>query len=164
MFRKDEPEAPRTSPKSPTPAPRANTKPSNSGVPSRIGSGLVFKGEVNGDEDLLIEGRLEGQVRLETRHVTIGKSGRVQGDVHAKAITVVGEVHGNLFSDSEVLVESEALIEGNLHSPRVNLKDGCRFQGSIDMSSGKKSGDSVDKPGKKEPAATLDKDGKRIAG
>lgn len=162
MFRKDEPEAPRSPTTAATPPGRPNPK--SGGAPSRIGSGLVFKGEVKGDEDLLIEGRLEGQVRLESRHVTVGKSGRVQGDVHAKAITVVGEVYGNLFSDSEVLVESEALIEGNLHSPRVNLKDGCRFQGSIDMSGGKGASKAEDKDTKKEVAPTLDKDGKRIAG
>jgi cytoskeletal protein CcmA (bactofilin family) len=135
MFRKDETANSGSVPSATTPPTTARKTPS-SGSPSRIGSGLLFKGEIKGEEDLLIEGRLEGQVHLETRSVTVGKGGQVTGDVYAKAITVIGEVHGNLYSDSEVLVESDATIEGNLHSPRVNLKDGCRFQGSIDMSSG----------------------------
>ncbi len=114
-----------------TPAVRTTASPT---ATARLGPSLRFKGEVHGDEDLLIEGKLEGEVRLSGQRVTIAPQARIEGDVHAETIDVRGEVKGNLFGKSEVIVEPEAKVDGNLTSPRVNLQEGCRFQGSIDMS------------------------------
>jgi cytoskeletal protein CcmA (bactofilin family) len=99
-----------------------------------IGSTILIKGELSGDEDLLIEGRVEGKIELAKHNVTIGKNGRVKADVCGKVITVEGEVHGNLFGEDQLVLRQSSTVRGNMVAPRVILEDGADFKGSIDMS------------------------------
>jgi cytoskeletal protein CcmA (bactofilin family) len=98
-----------------------------------IGSTISIKGDLTGEEDLLIEGRMEGKIELRHHRVTIGKSGKITGDIYGKVITVEGAVEGNLYGEEQLIVRQSATIRGNIVSPRVVLEDGCNFSGSIDM-------------------------------
>ena len=98
-----------------------------------IGPSLFFKGEIAGEEDLTIQGRVEGKVELRKNNVTVGKSGKVKADIYGKVIDVEGDVQGNLFGDEKVVVRQSGRVRGNMTAPRVNLEDGARFKGSIDM-------------------------------
>jgi len=100
-----------------------------------IGSTISIKGDLSGEEDLSVEGRLEGKIELRHHSVTIGKSARITGDIHGKAITVEGIVEGNLYGEEQLIVRQSATVHGNLVSPRAVLEDGCDFRGNIDMSS-----------------------------
>jgi len=99
-----------------------------------IGSTLLIKGDLSGDEDLLIEGRVEGKIELTKHAVTIGKNGRVEADVYGNVITIEGEVHGNLFGEDRLVLRQSCTVRGNIVAPRVILEDGADFKGSIDMS------------------------------
>ena len=99
-----------------------------------IGSTILIKGELSGDEDLLIEGRVEGKIELSKHNVTIGKNGRVKADVYGGVITIEGEVHGNLFGEDQLVLRQSSIVRGNIVAPRVILEDGADFKGSIDMS------------------------------
>jgi cytoskeletal protein CcmA (bactofilin family) len=99
-----------------------------------IGSTITVKGDLSGEEDLLIEGRVEGKIDFRRHSITIGKNGRIKADVYGKAITVEGEVEGNLFGEEQLILRQSSTVRGNITAPRVSLEDGANFKGSIDMS------------------------------
>ena len=98
-----------------------------------IGPSITITGDVTGDEDLTILGRVEGKIDLPKHSVTIGQGGRVKADIHAKAVSVAGEVHGNLVASEQIVIRKTATMLGNLTAPRVGLEDGCCFRGSVEM-------------------------------
>jgi len=98
-----------------------------------IGASISILGDLKGEEDLTILGRVEGKIDLPQHSVVIGRSGRVTADIHAKLVSVEGEVRGNLFAGEQILIRRTATMLGNLTAPRVSLEDGCRFKGSVDM-------------------------------
>jgi cytoskeletal protein CcmA (bactofilin family) len=100
-----------------------------------IGPSVTIRGEVSGQENLRIHGRIEGKVTLGGQDVTVGKSGKVQADIHAKSIRIEGEVVGDLYGEQEIIIEASGQVTGNLVAPRVILENGSRFKGSIDMES-----------------------------
>jgi len=103
-----------------------------------IGPTITVKGDLSGEEDLLIEGRVEGKINLPRQSVTVGKSGRIKADVFGKVITVEGEVEGNLYGEEQLVLRQSSTVRGNITAPRVSLEDGANFKGSIDMSSKEK--------------------------
>lgn len=98
-----------------------------------IGPTIRIQGEVKGQEELLVQGRIEGRIEVNGQGVTVGKSGKIRADIHARSIRVEGEVRGNLFGEQEVIIEASGDVEGNLIAPSVRLENGSRFKGSIDM-------------------------------
>lgn len=123
------PAAPTTSA---SPAPAAG-EPPRRGERATIGPSIFIKGDLTGDEDLVIEGRVEGKVDLKQNNVTIGRDGRVKADVYGRVVIVEGEVDGNVFAQEQALLRQAGAIRGNISAPRVVLEDGSRFKGSIDM-------------------------------
>ncbi|UCF39131.1 MAG: polymer-forming cytoskeletal protein [Acidobacteriota bacterium] len=117
-----------------------------------IGSSLLVKGDVTGEEDLTIQGQVEGKVILKKNGVTIGKNGRVKADVYGKTISVEGSVQGNLHAEERIIVRQTGNVRGNLHAPRVTLEDGAQFKGSIDME-----GKEREKPETVQPTITTPK-------
>ncbi|HEY9051953.1 MAG TPA: polymer-forming cytoskeletal protein [Gammaproteobacteria bacterium] len=114
-----------------------NTPPINSvkspGSPMAIGATIHIKGDVTGDEDLIIHGHVEGQINLKEHNVIIGPKGSVQANIHAKQIVVEGELKGDLNGEEKVIIRKTGNVLGNVVSPRVTLEDGCMFKGSIEM-------------------------------
>ena len=100
-----------------------------------IGPTLRIQGEISGQEDLLVQGRIDGRIVVEGKTVTIGKSGKVRADIHASSIRVEGRVRGDLIGVQEGVIEASGDVEGNLKAPSVRLENGSRFKGSIDMES-----------------------------
>jgi cytoskeletal protein CcmA (bactofilin family) len=98
-----------------------------------IGKSVHVKGELSGREDLAIEGKVDGKITLEGYNVTIGQTGRVAAEIHAKSIVVGGQVKGNISGDERVEVAATGTVVGDIRAPRVVLVDGARFTGSIDM-------------------------------
>ena len=132
MWKKDEPgstEPTRSEPISPAPSrPRAE----KTTAAATIGPSITIQGDIHGDEDLLIEGKVSGSIQLRQNNVTIGPNGRVEADIHGKRICVDGQVKGDLIGE-EVVIRQAGKVEGNATAPRVTLENGCNFRGSIDM-------------------------------
>jgi cytoskeletal protein CcmA (bactofilin family) len=111
---------------------RAESEPRPSKGASVLGPTLTFKGgELSSDEDLIIEGTVEGRIAHQNHHLTIGKSGRVKADVKARLITVYGTIEGNLQGDEGVHIMASARVIGNVSAPRISLETGARFEGSM---------------------------------
>jgi cytoskeletal protein CcmA (bactofilin family) len=98
-----------------------------------IGASISIKGDLMGEEDLVIQGRVEGKVDLKQNTVTVGKNGRVKADIYGKLVTIEGEVEGNLFGQDQIIVRGTGNVRGNVSAPRISIEDGARFKGSIDM-------------------------------
>ena len=97
-----------------------------------IGRGITIRGSLTGQEPLVVEGRIEGNVGLRN-HLTVEATGVVVADVEADNLTVLGEVHGNVQAGDAVSVAASAKVVGNIRAPRVIIEDGARFKGGIEM-------------------------------
>jgi len=155
---------PGTHPAEPAPAPRpaapppssaphsAPEPPRRSGDRATIGPSIFIKGDLTGDEDLVIEGRVEGKVDLKQNNVTVGRNGKVKADVFGRVVTVEGEVDGNVFAQEQAMLRQSGAIRGNITAPRVVLEDGSRFKGTIDMEPKGQSGSQSGSQGHHSPA------------
>jgi cytoskeletal protein CcmA (bactofilin family) len=100
-----------------------------------IGQSIVFKGELTGDEDLEIEGQVDGVVQLVNHQLTIGAGGRLKAEVNAKSIIVIGQVTGNLTATERIEIQATGVVTGDIKAPRLNVQEGAVLNGNIDMSS-----------------------------
>jgi len=100
-----------------------------------IGQSIVFKGELTGDEDLEIEGQVDGIVQLANHQLTIGAGGRLKAEVNAKSIIVIGQVTGNLTATERIEIQATGVVTGDIKAPRLNVQEGAVLNGNIDMSS-----------------------------
>lgn len=98
-----------------------------------IGKSVVIKGELNGSEDLTIEGHVEGTIQLRDHVLTIGPNGRIKAQVFAKSVIVLGEVTGNVTASDKVDIRDGGSVDGDIISPRVAIAEGAHFRGSVDM-------------------------------
>jgi cytoskeletal protein CcmA (bactofilin family) len=98
-----------------------------------IGQSVQIKGELTGNEDLTIEGMVDGKILVKDHGLTIGANGRITAEVHAKTVVVVGQVIGNITADDKVEIAPSGSVQGDIRAPRVAISDGARFKGSIDM-------------------------------
>jgi cytoskeletal protein CcmA (bactofilin family) len=98
-----------------------------------IGKSVVVKGELEGSEDLTIEGQVEGKIELRDHTLTIGPGGRIKAQVFAKSVVVCGELVGNINASESVEIRESGSVDGDIVSPRVAIADGAHFRGSIDM-------------------------------
>ena len=142
MWKKTDAETPPSSPHlavsmpehNPVPRPR-DTAPSPRGrEPATIGPSIWIRGDLSGEEDIIVQGRVEGTISLQQNNVTVGKEGRIKANIRARSITVDGQVDGNLFGEEQVVVRRSGKVQGDISTNRVALEDGCKFKGAIDMS------------------------------
>ena len=98
-----------------------------------IGKSVVIKGELNGSEDLTIEGQVEGKIELKEHALTIGPNGKIKAQVFAKSVIVLGEVNGNVTASEKVDIRDGGSVDGDIISPRVAIAEGAHFRGSVDM-------------------------------
>jgi cytoskeletal protein CcmA (bactofilin family) len=105
---------------------------------SVIGPTLVFKGELSADEDLIIEGHIEGTIAHHEKHLTIGKQGRVKADIHASSVIVQGQLVGDIHSEGMVSLARTSDVVGNIYCSRIIMEEGATFAGRIDMGSSRR--------------------------
>jgi cytoskeletal protein CcmA (bactofilin family) len=145
MWKRDEAVKP-TSSQPPTPAPVVSqpTATAQTAAPQpeirrierdmvNIGKSVVIKGELNGSEDLTVEGHVEGRIELKDHVLTIGPNGKIKAQVFAKAVIVLGEVNGNVTASEKVDIRDGGSVDGDIIAPRVAIAEGAHFRGSVDM-------------------------------
>lgn len=100
---------------------------------SRIDRTMIIKGEITGQEDLLIEGNIEGNIHLENCSLTIEKGSIIHADIHAKNVFIRGFVYGNVFASEKVFIDENARVFGDISAARISILDGAQFKGSMRM-------------------------------
>jgi cytoskeletal protein CcmA (bactofilin family) len=127
------PQAPQAPAAAGAPAPRAEASQNRERDIVNIGKSVVIKGELNGSEDLTIEGQVDGTIQLRDHILTIGANGRIKAQVFAKAVIVLGEVTGNVTASDKVDIRDNGSVDGDIVAPRVAIAEGAHFRGSVDM-------------------------------
>jgi cytoskeletal protein CcmA (bactofilin family) len=103
---------------------------------SRIGASLSFNGELHGQEDIMIEGQVQGKIDLKNHNLKIEQGGKVKASVQVKNITINGEVDGNIYASGKVYISKEGQLSGDIYAPRISIADGAQFKGSVKMKEG----------------------------
>ncbi len=119
-----------------------------------IGPTLFFKGELSADEDLYIEGRIEGTIAHHKKNLTVGKQGRVKADIDATSVIIEGQFVGDIRSDGIVTLAKGANVEGDIFCSRIVMEDGASFKGKIDMGEPPKAAAVPKEPLQAEPVRT----------
>jgi len=137
-----EPREPRVEPRTPAmrpsePRPQEPRTPEvraaeNAPRASVLGPTLRFRGELSAQEDLIIQGSVEGSI-THTQSLTVGTDGTMKGDIRARVIVVDGKVEGDLYATESVNIRATAKVKGNVFAPRVGITEGAFFQGQVEM-------------------------------
>jgi cytoskeletal protein CcmA (bactofilin family) len=104
-----------------------------SGSTARLGASLHIKGEISGNEDLHIDGSVEGLVQLDDRKLTVGATAKLTADVVAREVVVYGSVKGNLRARDRIEIKKDGSVVGDLTTARIMIEDGAYFKGSIEI-------------------------------
>ena len=107
--------------------------PTPAGSTARVGASLQIKGEISGNEDLHVDGSIEGSIQLEERKLTVGPSGKVTADVVAREVVVFGSSKGNLRASDRIEIKKDGSVVGDLTTARLIIEDGAYFKGSIEI-------------------------------
>ena len=134
MFDKRKDNSPTPSPelKSPPEQPRQPAAPATA-TPSTIGRTVTIEGTLTAQEDILLEGRFNGEVVLTENALVVGQTGDIRADIRAKNVTIHGKADGDIKASDQVEISASGAMRGDILSPRVILHDGAKFKGRIDM-------------------------------
>ena len=121
---------------------------------THVGASVVLKGDLSGDEDLTIEGEVKGRIHLPKHELTIGANGRIQAELNAKSVVVIGHVEGNIIATERVEIYDSGSVSGDIHAPRLLIHEGAVVNGAIDMS------DPSTQPAEGKPAEAKNSDKK----
>jgi len=136
IFGKDDTKTPQAAPRPPgqapapaSPAPAAASR----GMTCVIGPRVQLKGELHGSEPVVVEGSIEGSVRL-TAELRVASGGSVKADVTAHTLVIAGEVIGDCQATERLVIEASGKLTGNIKAPRIVIAEGATFRGTSDMS------------------------------
>jgi len=101
---------------------------------ANIGKSISIRGDLTGNEDMVIEGQVEGKVELPNNQLTIGTNGKVKAEIHAKSVIVVGHVMGNVTGLERVEIQGTGKVDGDVAAPKLIVAEGAQLNGSIQMS------------------------------
>ncbi len=99
--------------------------------PARIGHSVRIHGEITGQEDLLLDGEMDGNIQLPGQRVTIGPTGRLHGQVHARELIIHGKLQGDVVAQERLEIRKTGAVEGKLTVNRLSIEDGAFFKGSV---------------------------------
>ena len=101
-----------------------------------IGKSVTIKGQIFSQEDLTIDGEMEGSIEVKEHRLTVGPNGRVQAGVKAREIIVLGTINGNVDVSDKIDIRKDARLVGDIKTARIVIEDGAFFKGNIDISRG----------------------------
>ncbi len=102
-------------------------------VVAAIGKSVQIRGELQGSEDLLVDGMVEGTIALKEGRLTIGPNARVKANVSARDIVVMGAIEGNLQASGRIELRTGCRVTGDLKSARLSVEEGATYSGRVDL-------------------------------
>jgi cytoskeletal protein CcmA (bactofilin family) len=100
---------------------------------ANIGKAISIRGDLTGNEDMVIEGQVEGKVDLPNNQLTVGANGNVKAEIHAKGVVIVGHVVGNVVGLERVEIQATGQVEGDVTAPKLSVAEGAQLNGVIQM-------------------------------
>jgi cytoskeletal protein CcmA (bactofilin family) len=98
-----------------------------------MGASLEIKGKITGEEDLQIDGKVEGPVSLPGQRLTVGRTGQLNSEITAREVVVYGKVTGNLRARDRVEIKKDGEVIGDIATARISVEDGAYFKGRIEI-------------------------------
>jgi len=98
---------------------------------ARLGPSLFLKGELSGEEDVVIEGQYKGRIDLVNHNILVGRGAKVKGDIRVKNITINGAVEGNIDASGKIFISKDGQMKGDLKAPKISIMEGARFKGCV---------------------------------
>jgi cytoskeletal protein CcmA (bactofilin family) len=102
------------------------------GIMANIGKSISIKGDLRGNEDLAIDGKVEGTIELPSHQLTVGADGDVCAEVHAKSVVIVGRLTGNVNATERVEIQATGSVDGDVRGPRLTIEEGAMLNGSVE--------------------------------
>lgn len=122
----------------PVPPAAVVAQPQRSGAerPTHLSKTILLKGSITGNEDLFVDGKLEGSVELPNNSLTVGVNGQVQANVNAREVVILGKLNGNVTAADRVEIRAQGALTGDVSAARISIEDGAFFKGGIDIRKG----------------------------
>jgi cytoskeletal protein CcmA (bactofilin family) len=98
-----------------------------------LGASLEIKGKISGEEDLQVDGKVEGPVALAGQRLTVGRTGQLNSEVTAREVVVYGKLTGNLRASDRVEIKKDGSVIGDITTSRISIEDGAYFKGRIEI-------------------------------
>jgi cytoskeletal protein CcmA (bactofilin family) len=117
----------------PEPFPSSQTLPTETNAQSNIGETVYLQGDIEAQENLSIEGQIQGQVKVLEHVLKIGLKGRLKANIYGRVVYIEGSLQGDAYAAEKIVVHKKGKVYGNLVAPRVTVEDGASIHGSIDM-------------------------------
>jgi len=114
---------------------------------ANIGKSISIQGDLTGNEDLVVEGKVKGRIELPNNQLTIGEGGNVHAELNAKTIIIVGQVSGNVNASERLEIQANGVVNGDVRSPKLIVQEGAVINGGVEMTKG--SAQAAAKPGQK---------------
>lgn len=111
------------------PVPRTETRTEN----TVIGENITIEGNIHGNEHLVIEGSMKGNIEMDKYNFAVGPKGRVEGEIHAQNVKISGQMIGNIMTKGKVEITKEADFMGDIRAKGISVEDGAYFKGSIEL-------------------------------
>ncbi len=127
--------------------------PTSASATARLGAGSHVKGDISGNEDLYVDGTIEGSIQLKDRKLTIGTNAKLTADVVAGEVIVYGSIKGNLRARDRIEIKKDGSVVGDLITARIMIEDGASFKGSIEIERKPESESGLDQPAQARAAA-----------
>ncbi|HEX4037446.1 MAG TPA: polymer-forming cytoskeletal protein [Acidobacteriaceae bacterium] len=99
-----------------------------------IGKSVQIRGEVKGNEDLVIEGLVEGTITLSDHRLTVGANAHVTANVNARDVVVQGTLNGDVMAQGRVELRAGSHMSGDIHAARLSIEDNAIFSGKVELS------------------------------
>lgn len=98
-----------------------------------IGEHIFIEGSIRGDENMLIEGSMKGNIEMGKHNFTLGSSGRLEGNIQAQNVIISGQMTGNIKTQGIVKITKEADFLGEIKAKSISIADGAYFKGAIEL-------------------------------
>ena len=98
-----------------------------------LGATVLVKGEISSDEDLQIDGKVEGNISLRRHRLTVGRTGQLNSEIQAREVIVYGNASGNLRAYDRVEIKKDGQVIGDITTTRISIEDGAYFKGHIEI-------------------------------
>ena len=100
---------------------------------ARLGASIQIKGQVSGDEDLQIDGKVQGPISLRGHELIVGSTAQLNSEIHAGEVVVSGKVVGNVHARGRVDIKKDGSVTGDISTARISIEDGAHFKGRIEI-------------------------------
>jgi cytoskeletal protein CcmA (bactofilin family) len=117
----------------PAPAPAKRNESETLQGTATIGTSVAIKGQIHSKEDLFIDGDIEGTLELAGHRLTVGPNGKVQANIRAREVVVMGVVRGNVETRDRITIRRDSSLVGDIKTASIAIEDGAYFKGSIDI-------------------------------